>query len=379
MRKLKVGVTVFIDDPKDSFWTNGIKQNTVTLQKMFSFLPNVEECKLINFGKLNDFMGTAWEPYSQNIITLNESLSSGLDVVVTALISPPENYLEELQKRKIKVVKHVMGNEYEIFSEQVLFEYANIPQTNFYGKRPGYDASWISPHFYEQNKDIMEIITDAPSYIGPYVWDKRFIEHSAEQLAKTLKKDNLLYSPSGKQEKRISTFEPNINLVKTCITPMIAMEMMHRKQPDLIDTCKIFGSNRIKEKKIFVQFAKDLTVYKNGKMTFEARFPMAISLWKYTDIVIAHQRNLDLNYAYFDAAWLGYPLVHNSKTLSGLGYYYDGWDADMASDVLIEVAREHDLAKDKYMKKSREYISRFFPEDKGNIEMYAKLFEDLFK
>lgn len=380
MRKLKVGITVSINEKNDSFWVNGIKQNTVTLKKMFSLLPNVEEVKYINFGKLTELEGTAWEEFKESIVTPSEAIAIFKpDVVITAQITPWSHWLEEALRQKIKIVKHVMGNEYELFSEQVLFEYKDIPQTNFYGRRNYYSATWISPHFFQQNKDLMEVIADCPSYIGPYVWDSVFIEKSAKETAKTLKRDSMLYVPSGKKEKRISTFEPNINLVKTCITPILAMEKMYRKQPDLIEKCKVFGTNRIKQKNIFVEFVKDLEIYKNKKMTVENRFPMAICLHNYTDIVVAHQRNLDLNYAYFDAAWLGYPLVHNSKTLSGLGYYYDGWDAEEASDVLIEVAREFDLKKDDYLKQSREYISRFFPEDPGNIEIYANLFEDLFK
>lgn len=380
MRKLKICVSVTISDKNDSFWTNGIKQNAVTLRKMFSLMPNAAEVKFINFGKLLDFKDSTWEKFSEHILRPAEALAIFKpDVIVTAQVTPPKTFLDEVETRNIKLVKHVMGNEYEIFSEQVLFEYKDIPQTNFYGRRSFYDSTWISPHFYEQNKDFMEVISDSPAHIGPYIWDPCFIEKSAEDTAKKLNRESTVYIPSGKKEKRISTFEPNINLVKTCITPILSMEKMYRKTPELISKCKVFGSSRIKTKNIFVEFVRDLNVYKEGKMTVELRYPMALSLFNYTDIVIAHQRNLDLNYAYFDAAWLGYPLVHNSKTLRGLGYYYEGWDADMASDKLIEVAREFDLHKDEYLKKSREYISRFLPEDKGNIETYSNLFEDLFK
>ena len=381
-RKINVGVTLRIDEPSESLWTNGIKQNSITLQKMYSLLPNIGEVKLINFGKAKkeDFKGTEWEPYLTDLITPKESFQNHkLDVVVTAMVTPNQDYIDKANLLGIKVIKQIMGNEYEIFSEQVLFEYENIPQTNFYGRRKGYAANWLSPHFYQQTKDLMEVISDAPATIGPYVWDKKFIEYSAERLAKAYKKENILYTPSGKKEKRVNTFEPNINLVKTCVTPTIAMEKMYRKRPDLVEKFKIFCTGRIKKKKIFIEFARDLDAYKNDRMTFEMRYPMTLSLHKFTDIVIAHQRNLELNYAYFDAAWLGYPIVHNSKTLSGLGYYYDGFDADEASDVLIDVAETFDSVYEQYIKESREYISRYFPEDPGNIETYTKLFEDLFK
>ena len=382
VRKINVGITLKVDNPKESLWTNGIKQNSITLKKMYSLLPNIGDVRLINFGKgeKETFKGSEWEEHVKDIITPAESLDKHkVDVIVTAMITPSIEYIEKANKLGIKVIKQIMGNEYEIFSEQVLFEYDGIPQTNFYGRRKGYSANWISPHFYQQNKDLMEVISDVPSSIGPYIWDPIYIEHAANATAKSLKKESGLYIPSGKKEKRINTFEPNINLVKTSITPMLAIEKMYRKTPDLINRCKIFCTSRIKKKNIFIQFARDLDIYVNKKMTFESRYPMAFSLLNYTDIVIAHQRNLDLNYAYFDAAWLGYPLVHNSKTLEGLGYYYDGWDADEASDLLIEIAKNFDNEYEEYIKKSREYISRYFPENEDNIKKYTLLFEDLFK
>lgn len=379
-RKLVVGISVNISDKNDNFWTNGIKQNAVTLQKMFSLLPNIENSYLVNFGTITNFEGTSWEPFKNKIIQAKDFLKlNKIDALISATVTPTKDYIEVLNKRGVKCVKQVMGNEYEIFSEQVLFEYKDIAQTNFYGRRKGYDANWISPHFFEQNKDLMEVISDAPAYVGPYIWDKIFIEKSAKKVSSDLRREGIYYIPSSEKEKRICTFEPNINLVKTCITPMLAIERMYRKEPELIKSAKVFGSFRIKKKNIFVEFAKDLEVYLNKKMTFEARFPMALSLFNYTDIVIAHQRNLDLNYAYFDAAWLGYPLVHNSKTLEGLGYYYEGWDADSASNKLIEVAKTFDDNYQEYLFNSQKYISQYFPENKENIASYAKLFEDLFK
>lgn len=371
MRKAKIAITVQINNKEDSFWTNGIKQNAVTLQEMFSLCPNVESCKLVNLGSLHDYAGTAWEPFAHNIINFQECLDT-IDLAITATVSFTTAMVEQLVSKNITIVKHIMGNEYAIFSENVLFK--DGKDLNSYGKRPHHKECWISPHFYEQNKDFFEIITDGVSRIGPYVWSPRFIE---EHVKLNTQKDGSigLYTPRGNEAKLLSTFEPNINLLKTCLTPVIIGEKFYRKAPHLLEKMSVFGSLEIKKKKIFVDFAKDLTAYKNQKMFFEARYPMAWSLLKHTDIVIAHQRDLALNYAYFDAAWLGFPIVHNSEMLKELGFYYEGWDAEAASDILIDVATNFDSQKDEYLKKSREYISRFLPQNQDNIDGYAKLIE----
>ena len=370
MRKINVGLSIQINDKDDSFWVNGIKQNAVTLREMFSHCPNVGSSKLINLGALKDYKGTVWEPFADDIIDFEACLDQ-LDVVITATVSFSSAMIDRLESKGIPIVKQIMGNEYAIFSEQMLFKEES---TNDYGKRRNHKAAWISPHFYEQNKDFFEIIIDNPTYIGPYIWSPRFIEQHARDCKEQLGFESQ-YVPRGNEAKSLSTFEPNINILKTCLTPVIITEKFYRKAPHLLDKMNVFGSSILTKKKILVDFVKDLSVYKDKKMFFEARYPMAWSLLKHTDIVVAHQRDLALNYAYFDAAWLGFPVVHNSHMLKDIGFYYEDWDADQASDILIDVAKDFDSEYEAYKKQSREAISRFLPDNQDNINEYARLLE----
>ena len=121
MRKINVGLTIQINDKDDSFWVNGIKQNTVTLQEMFSHCPNVGSSKFINLGSLKDYRGTVWEPFADDIIDFDACLEQ-LDVVITATVSFSSSMIDRLESKGIAIVKHIMGNEYAIFSEQMLFK-----------------------------------------------------------------------------------------------------------------------------------------------------------------------------------------------------------------------------------------------------------------
>ena len=87
MRKIRVGVSVQINDKADSFWVNGIKQNAVTIVETFSLCSNVESCKLVNLGSLKDYNGTAWEPYRNNIIDFDKFIEN-FDVFVSVTASP---------------------------------------------------------------------------------------------------------------------------------------------------------------------------------------------------------------------------------------------------------------------------------------------------
>lgn len=369
MRKIRVGFSVLISDPKDNLWANGIKQNTISLQETFSLAQNVEKSYLVNLGSLHDYAGTSWEPFSDKIITPQQALDK-IDVLITAMATPPESLVDSFSKKNIPFIKHSMGNEYAIFSEQILFM---DQAANNYNKRKNYKAVWISPHFFKQNKDFFEVITDAPASIGPYIWSPKFLDQQAERNKKINGKS--LYEPSGNTEKRVSTFEPNLNLLKTCMTPMLITEKFYKKAPDLLKKASIFGTERIKTKSFFIKFAKDFESYKNKKMFFESRYPMAWALLEHTDIVIAHQRDLELNYAYFDAAWLGFPVLHNSDMLKDLGYYYPDWDAEAASDILIDIAKNFDSNYEEYRDISRKIISRYLWDHPDNVNGYAELLE----
>lgn len=372
MRKIRVGVSVQINDKNDSFWVNGIKQNAVTIVDTLSLCPNVETCKIVNLGTLKDYNGTAWEPFKENIINFDEFIDN-FDVFVSITVSPSLEMIEKMREKNIKYVKHVMGNEYQIFSEYVVFDVEKT--SNSWNKRVGVDRVWISPHIYDQNKDFLEVVTEAPAYIGPYVWSHKFIDEHV-RLFKEKNGGTGLYQPRKESTRRISTFEPNINLIKTCVTPVIIGEKMFLKEPELIDVFNIFGSSKIKEKKSFVEFASTLKIYKEKKMFFESRYPIVWSLFEHTDIMLCHQRDLPLNYAYFDAAWLGFPVVHNAEMVKDLGYYYDLWDADTAVEHLIDICKNFDSQKDEYLKKSREVISRYLPDHPDNVNGYAELLEE---
>ena len=372
MRKLNIGLTVQINDKKDSFWVNGIKQNAVTLRDMFELCPNVASSKLVNLGSLKDFTGSAWEEYAHNIIRFEEAADT-LDVLITATVTPSEEMVQVLISKNIPIVKHIMGNELLGFQQHSIFNFEN--QFNSFSRRKNHKAIWISPHLFEQNKDFFEVITDSPASIGPYIWTPRFIEQHVNSFVKEGRYPDS-YKPSGKKEKRVSVFEPNLTLEKTSVHPTIALEKFYRKRPDLLEFANIFGGDKLKSKKIFVEWAASMDIAKDKKIFFESRYPIVWSLFEHTDIMLCHQDMLPLNYIYFDAAWLGFPVIHNAYMVKDLGFFYPKWDSEEASKLLVDVAENFDTKyRDGYMKKSRKIIKKFLWNHPKNIEGYANLLD----
>lgn len=369
MRKIRIGITVDISKPSESLFTNGLKQNAITFLETFSACKNVEKAYFVNLGSQKDLSQSPWKAYEDNIIDFQTALDT-LDVVVTVAVSFTQNMREALGRKGIKIVKDVLGPEYHLLTESVIF---GKDAHSSFSKRTHHSAVWLSPHVFGANKDLFEVLCDAKAYVAPFVWSPKFLESHVESYKKEHGGTGF-YSPREK-EKYVGTFEPNINVVKTCITPILTCEKFYRKAPDLLAKASMFGAIEIKSSKTLTEFVGSTEIYKAKKIFFESRYPIAWSLLKHTDIVLSHQRDLALNYLYFDAAWLGFPVVHNAHFVKDLGYYYEGFDAEAAADQLVEVAKNFDSVYQDYLPRSREFISKFLPTAEANVRGYEELIE----
>lgn len=373
MEKINIGITVKIDSPTESLFSNGIKQNAIVLRETFKEIEFVKDVYFINFGAQKDLSKSPWKPFAKYVINFEEALKK-VNVIVTATALIADTFVERAHKKGIKLINLVLGNEYYGFCESVLF----TDDGRSVSKNKGYSASWMTPQHYETNRDLMEAVFDSKTELCPYIWSPDFIQGHINEFQGRGKSTD--YKNHG-QQKRLSIFEPNINMVKTSIFPMVIAEKLHKKRPDVLKHVNVFGTEKIKKKKAFIEFASSLDVYKNKKMSFEDRFPIVWSLTEHTDVVLSHQQDNALNYIYFDVAWLGWPLVHNAHMVKELGWYYSGFFADDAVNKLIEVMENFDKNEsfsEEYKRRSREYISNFLPKHPRNVLGYKVLLEKLF-
>ena len=81
---------------------------------------------------------------------------------------------------------------------------------------------------------------------------------------------------------------------------------------------------------------------------------------------------VELNYLYFEALYLGLPLLHNSSSLSAYGYYYPDSDTQ-------EAARQIDFILTNYSTDFRNrlsdyqiFLDSFNPSNPDNIAQYEE-------
>lgn len=382
-KTINIGITVSAENYQTSnFFSNGIKQNVITLRETYENCKNVNKSYIINThsqASNTSNKNTAWEEYGQYIISKEEA-EEKCDLIVVCQGSLHLHEYEKYKKLGKKIVKQILGPEFSIFVERNLF---NVPAGGIYKRNDMVDAVWISPHYFNRDRHFFQtIFSNAEIYEAPYIWDHRFLNTHLKILIESRKNFSGLYVPSGQKQKRISTMEPNLNTIKTCATPLIIAELLERKYPEYLRFYSVFGGENIKNKKDMIDFALNLNINKSKKCFFESRYPIVWTLNDHTDIVLSHQNQNELNYLYLDAAWLGFPVVHNSPMMKELGWYYPENDAEKAVEQIKYIAENFDVLDhpdEKYLKKSREFASQYFPSSEKNIKGYEDLIKKVYR
>ena len=119
-KKFNVGITVYIKEPTESLFSNGLKQNAITFLETFSKCKNVDKVYFINLGEQKDLSQSPWKAYSDHIIDFDQALEK-IDLAVTVAVTFTDEMLEKLVAKNIKIVKHVLGTEYHLIVESMLF------------------------------------------------------------------------------------------------------------------------------------------------------------------------------------------------------------------------------------------------------------------
>lgn len=368
--KLNIGITICLQEENESVWINGIKQNAIFLARTFMNSNKDYNVYVVNTSNINITNNLGWDVNKYKTVQFNE-VKDKLDIIFPLGGSIDRATTEYLRQRGCKVVPYKCGNEYIISMENIIFGRAD--------QKPDYpevDQVWHIPQMKNTNEHYWRVFYNTESITIPFVWNSMFLDTHIQELGRQGKPTR--YQPTDKP-KRISIFEPNINVYKFAMYPLLIIEDLYRQRPELLQTVKVTNTQKIRLYKEFIHLMNQLDIVKQGKATFENRFPMAWFLSEHTDIVLAHQWENALNYAYLDAIYMGYPLVHNAHLCKDCGYYYEGFDVDEGREQLLYAMTEHDKHLEEYEEKSKKVLERFSSDNMKVVKKYDVLIENLMK
>lgn len=377
MRKYKIGITFNLEAKVTDIWANGANQNVIHLYHLLQHSSIVEDVILVSWGP--EKRTTPPEGFMLDGLNLKyayiEDVIDQLDVLIEGTLVIEPHQVTRMHQHGGKVVCYKMGNDFIMDMENFLFD-----------KKAGrvfngtlFDSVWMIPQHENTCKSYFSIMYRCPAYVVPAIWSPVF----CDQVIKRIKEKHNLsfgYKPdTEKKTKRIASFEANINIVKTCFTPVLIAEQAYREAPEKIKSVYMCNTYDKKDNPTFFNFIGRTNLVKNGVMTVEGRYQMPDFLTRYVDIVLSHQWENGLNYAYNDALYGGYPFIHNSKLIpKGVGYYYDQFDAFEGAKVLLDVIDNHDKHHEEYVKRANEYLDSQLPTNPVNIYLYEKEIKRLF-
>ena len=137
--------------------------------------------------------------------------------------------------------------------------------------------------------------------------------------------------------------EPNLNSSKNCILPLYVVEAFEHKFPNTIETLNIFCGNNLIENEYFIKMILQMDIYnlRKGFLKVHKRVTFLNAIHKFGSIILSHQQDNALNYLYLESLYLNLPLLHNSKMISDMGYFYPDHDTEIARDQLHRIIKLH--------------------------------------
>ena len=364
---LHIGITVGLQQPGETLWNNGIKQNAAFLALALARCPNVASVRLVNTTDVS-MEGLPWDTACWPTVPFDAAKDS-VDVLVELGGQVSAAQTEYLKARGARLVSYCCTTEYVMAMESVLFGKRLWGQNLFIN--PRYDDIWLIPQVANLSAGYFSLLRRQRTQVVPFVWDPVFLEQRAAALP-----EGGRYRPHA-GPRRLSVLEPNINVVKFCLYPAFIAEEAYRQRPEAIELLQVTNAEGIaRDNQEFIALMNQLDIVREHKAVFLGRHETPQFLAEATDIVVSHQLENALNYLYLEVCWQGYALVHNAQLCAELGYCYGGHDVQAGAAQLLQAIDRHD-ADSGYATRQRGAIERFRPHNAALVSRYAALLDEL--
>lgn len=348
-----------------AMWANGMQQNIVFLYDLLKecgFIPLYITAEPPKYGLKKNHIGIVLKD-------LLDDESEILDILIVSGFDLPTEILKKLKKRNpnLKIILIHYGNKlFDDIHHGISGE--DIPQKEPI-QTPAYiDEVWTSPH-YTFAKPYLENYHNCEVNICPYIWDSYFVKEKIKDL-----KRSPVFNP--KFLNKVCVFEPNKNPTKTCLIPLMTCESFEEKFPEELSSVSIFCSNKIRERDFFVKYVNKLKISKKENyLFFNNRWSKLDAVSRFGNMIVSHQFYNELNYSHLESLYLGLPLIHNSKALMDVGYYYPDFDVNMAANQIKSALTNHESVLNQYKEDSKEIFHKFSIYNKDNINAYKNLLD----
>ena len=381
MKNLKIGITLALKSYSESIWTNGMKQNVLMLSHLLKNSKNNYEVCILNSVKVEGDNLTKAKYLEDLDIYFFDDKYMEMDLIIMMGAQIHESKILKFKEDKNKrYVAYKCGNNYILNTEKVLF---GENQKNYIEYETTFDEVWYIPQQHETNFGFFKTVYRTEAIMVPFIWHHKFLLESVKEIERSHSegkyKKGYKYVPN-KERKTIGIMEPNINIVKYALIPSLVVEECYRGEigKEKINSLMITNAEKLKTNHEFMAIVKTFDLYKDKRVSGEARYQTAFILTQHLDVLVCHQVLNPLNYLYMDAAFLGYPVLHNAPLCKDLGYYYEGSDTVGGAKQLDYILSEHDNNLVEYHERNDKVLQRYHADNEVLVETYDKLIYNLF-
>jgi len=335
--KKKIGI--FMRYQPD-IYTNGAGMNCIFLRQSLEAIGYDVEClAYIDAGKST----LIYELLPYRYVDANTCDFKEYSVIIYGTGLPPASIYNTFKALGIQTFAFHPANSYDQFHNEAFIYPSKAISTPLIEQTYEHSAntSLVITSHVKTTSDYIHTLSrnNVPAKSIRHIWSPLFL-HKNGALPK--------YKPKSPRSKvDLVIIEPNIGYCKSGWLPLVVCEAFYKANTDLVEN--VYSYNYPKDSTESTKMIRALKIWKDGKLKLMDRQHINDILFRFADsknipVFISHSINSELNYAYFDVLFSGFPFVHNSKSLQheNLGYYYDlvseGTDA-------IQQALNHDPEK----------------------------------
>lgn len=380
LSEYKVGLTLDLPNSIPNLFCNGIRQNVLYLGELLLNC-GFDTTFIVNRSFNQEILDAMFYDSRFKHIKYEQILKEDFDLVFSIGFEMDLWVIQTLKYMGCKVVSYNCGNNYIIDSETMLFsQHPGRKNQINYIKKDGYisyDQSWSIPQMTNTNQYYWQTLMRTECIEVPFVWSPKAISLAMKAENKTF--EDFFYKSRG-EVKKMAIFEPNISIMKWCAPSLLICENAYRDEALKPKIGSVFLNNLHNKEKdtgintfnidAFTIFVNNLDLCVDKKLSIEGRFNTLAFMSIYADIAVSHQWENNLNYLYFDLAWMGWPIVHNASLCQDIGYYYPEFNYEKGKEKLEEAILHHEKNLDAYLQHNRLCLSRFFPNNPALQKKY---------
>lgn len=364
---MKIGITI---DFSIAFWANGMQQNIVFLYEILERAGH--DCYYITDKE--PVAGLSKKHKGMYLFDVLEDESERFDVMILAGFEVADEMLQKLISRNKNMEAIVIHYGNKIFDDMHKSLQPGGNPTFPSNPMSSYTQVWTSPHYSFAIPYLREYYKIDNVKECPYIWDSFFIQ---EKL-RSLKEKGLDPHFRERDVSRVCIFEPNKTISKNCVLPLSICSRVESLFPETLSSVNIYCSDALRKNNFFNLLANNYPIVNEKKnfTYFNNRWSSLDALSRHGSTILSHQINNELNYIYFEALYLGLPLIHNSPALEEVGYYYPSFDIDMAAKQIKNATINHASTINSYKGDAQRFLYRYSPMNPSNISRYNELLKD---